>query len=250
MTPPRSVRGLGRMIRFNWPDYVVAGAAALTGLVIARRRPLPIVLRASAAAGAAAAAWWSMTSLVAGHWVYDRSALYRWRWLTEALPELPACWTNVTAGLDESTLVLRDLLGGDSTTLDLFDPVRMTEASIHRARAADPPIAGSLRAEPGCLPLAAAALDAAFVIFAAHELRTTVDREALFGELVRIVRPGGHVLLVEHPRNVANLVAFGPGALHFFSAAEWHRLAGASGLELVEVRTLTPFVMALVLRRP
>jgi hypothetical protein len=249
MRAPRNVRGLRRMVRFNWPDYLVAGAASLAGFAIARRRGLPIALRVTAGAGAAAATWWSLASLVVGHRVYDRSALYRWRWLTEALPEPPERWTNVTAGLDESTLVLRELLGGSSSTLDLFDPVRMTEPSIHRARAADPPVAGSLPAEPGRLPLGDAAVDAAFVIFAAHELRSVADREAFFDELVRITRRGGHVLLVEHPRNVANLVAFGPGALHFFPAAEWRRLATSAGLDVVEVRAMTPFVRALVLRR-
>jgi SAM-dependent methyltransferase len=242
--------GVGRMVRFNWPDYALASAAVPALSAAARWRGLGIVPRIAAAAGAGLAAWWTGASLVAGWWIYDRSALYRWTWVTSLLPAVPRRWANITAGFDESTDVLRSLLGSDGTAIDLFDPVRMTEASIHRARAARPPAEGTVPGTPARLPLGDASLDAAFVIFAAHELRERGDRAALFAELARVVRVGGSVVVVEHPRNAANLLAFGPGAFHFFVTAEWQTLARSAGFELHGRRSMTPFVGALVLSRP
>jgi SAM-dependent methyltransferase len=242
--------GLVRMIRFNWPDYALAAAAIAALSAVAVWAPLGVAARAVGAAGASLAAWWIAASLVTGWWVYDRSPLYRWTWVTTLLPQAPREWANVTAGFDESTDVLRSLLGGDGTTIDLFDPVLMTEASIHRAHADRPPATGTIPGTPARLPLGDASLDAAFVIFAAHELRERDDREALFAELARVIRPGGSVALVEHPRNLPNLIAFGPGALHFFPTAEWRRLARTTGFEINAGRSMTPFVSALILRRP
>ena len=40
-------------------------------------------------------------------------------------------------------------------------------------------------------------------------------RVKLFAELRRTTRDGGHVIVVEHVRNLANLLVYGPGAFHF-----------------------------------
>jgi SAM-dependent methyltransferase len=245
----RRPAGLVRMVRFNWPDYALAAAAIAVLSAAASWAPLGVAARAVAVAGASLAAWWVAASLGTGWWVYDRSPLYRWTWVTTLLPDAPRHWANITAGFDESTDVLRSLLGGDGTTIDLFDPALMTEASIHRAHADRPPAAGTIPGTPAHLPLGDASVDAAFVIFAAHELRTRHDREALFAELARSIRSGGSVVLVEHPRNPPNLIAFGPGAMHFFPTSEWRRLARAAGFESNRARAMTPFVSALILRR-
>lgn len=68
-------------------------------------------------------------------------------------------------------------------------------------------------------------------------------------ELTRIVSPTGRVVLVEHLRDLAAALAFGPGLFHFRPRGEWMRLATLTGLTLERERPITPFVRVLVFRR-
>jgi ubiquinone/menaquinone biosynthesis C-methylase UbiE len=246
-----SVSGLGRMVRFNWPDYLLAAGVILVSLVVAIpvSAPFPGLLTVLAIPAAVVAAWFVVASLVAGWWIYDRSRLYDWAWAASLLERSPARWANVTVGFDESSVRLREVLGAGGTTIDVFDAAGMTEASIRRARASRAPIDGTIRCRLDDLPFGDGSLDAAFVIFAAHEVRDPAGREALFDELARVVRRAGAVVLVEHPRSLPNLIVFGPGAGHFLPRAEWRRLASRSGFRLQETRSMTPFVDAMAFER-
>jgi ubiquinone/menaquinone biosynthesis C-methylase UbiE len=91
--------------------------------------------------------------------------------------------------------------------------------------------------------------DAAFCIFAAHELRHHDQRVRLFGEIARILTPGGRFILMEHSRDWRNFLAFGPGFLHFFSESGWRKAASDAGLTVLTELSMTPFVHVYVLRR-
>jgi len=56
------------------------------------------------------------------------------------------------------------------------------------------------------------------------------------------VAPGGRLVLIEHPRNLAGILAFGPGVLHFLPMAEWSRLAALTGFRMESERAMSPFV--------
>jgi SAM-dependent methyltransferase len=241
--------GVARMVRFNWPHYLAGASVALVAILLGTSNGLPPGLRLLSAAIAASAAWWVAASLAAGYVVYDRSPLSRWRWLANLPAQRPSRWAVVTAGYDEASVPLRRLLGGRAVTVDLYDPSLMTEASIRRAHRVAPPPSDSLTASPDELPLLDGQQDALFVVFAAHELRRRRERQALFGELRRVCREGGAIVLVEHGRDSANLLAFGPGALHFFPYREWLGLASEARLRLVDECRVTPFVRALVFAR-
>ncbi|GAA3211071.1 class I SAM-dependent methyltransferase [Dactylosporangium siamense] len=228
-----------RMVRYNWPKYVAAVAALL---IVAA---LPWPWRLLAVPGAAGVA----VSLVATWWVYDHSSLYHWRWALNLIP-VPTRYAVVSTGLDEISPTLRGLLpDAEPTLLDCYDPVVMTEHSVRRARKLNPPPAGSVPASAGALPVAEADQDAVFLAFAAHELREPAQRRALFAEVARVLRPGGHLVLIEHCRDAVTVAAYGPGAWHFYPRREWLRLARAARLTPAGEATMTPLVRALVFRR-
>jgi SAM-dependent methyltransferase len=125
----------------------------------------------------------------------------------------------------------------------------MTEPSIERARTLSPRALPATRAHHDALPFADGGFDAAFCIFAAHELRSHRHRVELFREIARTLTPGGTFILVEHARDWRNFLAFGPGFLHFFSPRAWRTAAVEAGFTIEREFFRTPFVRACILRR-
>lgn len=137
--------------------------------------------------------------------------------------------------------------GAEGRVIDIYDPSKMTEPSIKRARH----IAGVFSAGTGLQvwPAPDGDFDAAFLIFAAHELRHHQDRVYLFQKIARVLRRGGELLLVEHLRDGANFLAFDPGFFHFFSKRTWATAVDAAGLRIRLHTTITPFVHVFVLQK-
>jgi SAM-dependent methyltransferase len=239
--------GLLHVIRFNWPRY----ALVLLVVVAAASAPAPVPARYLLRCAAAVAAAWVAVGLLVTWWAYDHSPLYRWRWLLYLLPPAPpARYAVVSTGLDEVSPALQHLFPhARPELLDLYDPRLTREGSVRRARALVPPPPGARPAHPDRLPVPDRALDAVFLVFAAHELRTPGPREALFAEIARTLRPGGRLLLVEHFRDAANIAAYGPGAWHFYPRREWLRLCRGASLTPVREVRMTPFIHALACRR-
>jgi len=70
----------------------------------------------------------------------------------------------------------------------------------------------------------------------------------LFLEIARVLIPGGELVVMEHSRDWWNLLAFGPGFLHFFSQRAWRRTAYKAGFGVQAELSMTPFVHVYVLR--
>jgi SAM-dependent methyltransferase len=239
--------GVLQIVRYNWSLYLGAifVPALVVGLVLAVHPPA--VLAALLILGAIAAVFWLALSLAVSHYVYDRSDLYRWEWIRERVAPNPRHVVNVHAGLDETSLALQEMYpAAEVAILDVYDPAEMPEPSIARARREDRSRLASIKADFRKLPLQTASADLVTVIFVAHELRRPASKESFFRELARVIKPGGRVLLVEHLRDTWNLVAFGPGAFHFFPRSQWLRVAEATGFRLSEEISRTVFVRAFV----
>jgi SAM-dependent methyltransferase len=231
--------GVGRVVRYNWPRYAAAGLAVGVGGLVSPLRPVALLALA-----------WIGAGLLVTWLAYDRTALYRWHWLLPLLDTAPGRYAVVSTGLDEASAALHRLLpGSHATLLDLYDPAVTRTGSLRRARALTTTPAQSQPARYHAFGVPDAQFDAVFLVFAAHELRTTAQRTALHREIARTLRPHGRLILVEHCRDTANLLAYGPGALHFYSRRHWLRLARDAGLTPVGRARMTPLVHALAYRR-
>jgi SAM-dependent methyltransferase len=242
--------GMLQILRFNWTFYFVAVVVCLSASLILILVPLSSVARLVLCTGVSCAVWWGLGSLLASHFIYDRS-IYPLDWLAKSLRRTPVRWVNIHAGFDETTAPLAGIFGAHGmTSLDIFDPQVMTEASIRRARNPGSAATVTRRADFRCLPLENSSCDAVFLLFAAHEIRHRDKRRLFTGELARILKPAGEIILVEHLRDAANFMAFGPGCLHFLPRSQWLAFAEEAELELTLEKRVNPFVRLFVLRKP
>ncbi|HVU48579.1 MAG TPA: class I SAM-dependent methyltransferase [Terracidiphilus sp.] len=241
-------QGVLQILQFNRRLYVTAAMGILAALPLALL--LPHVLCIMLSLATAPVIFWLAASLLVSHYVYDRYPLYNLNWIAREIAGTPTCWINVHCGFDETSALLESTFPGThGQIVDIYDPRFMTEPSIERARKLSRCAVPTIRAHHDALPFANNSFDAAFCIFAAHELRSHSHRVALFGEIARTLSPGGTFILVEHARDWRNFLAFGPGFLHFFSPRAWHTAAVESGFTIQRQFFRTPFVRAYILRR-
>jgi SAM-dependent methyltransferase len=244
----RPYQGVMQILQFNWRMYLGAALGIFAAAITWPR--LPASGRAALMLCAAPALFWLIASLAVSHYVYDRFPLYDLHWLERALAAAPRRWINIHAGWDETSGLLQAIFPESiGEAVDLFDPAMMTEASIRQAHRANRAVLPSTPARYDALPFENATVDAAFVIFAAHELRRQEQRVKFFLEIARVLTPGGECLLVEHARDEWNFLAFGPGFLHFFPQRVWRNVAQQAGLAVRSKFELTRFVHVFVLRR-
>jgi hypothetical protein len=245
-TSRRPLQGVLTILRFNWHFFALAAAGLVALLVSAAFLPRPFDLLAVAAAQSAALL--VLVSLAASYLAYDASGLYRLDWLAPLLPPAGTA-ANIHAGFDETSAALRARFPRiDWTVFDFYDPAKHTEISIRRARAATPPQPGTLPLPTTASALASAPFDRVLLFLAAHEIRDHAERVAFFRTLRGALAPGGAILVVEHLRDPANLLAYNLGAWHFHTAAEWLSTFREAGLLVGERRKLNPFITLFVLR--
>jgi SAM-dependent methyltransferase len=238
---PGKYDGVLQIIRYNWSLYALTFLAA-TSCIAAGQLLRSRAGSAIALLGVALVCWMAI-SLLASHYIYDRSSLYDFRWMLDKLPRQPSTWVNIHCGLDQSSHLLLSLFpGAKSQILDVFDPSEMTEPSIARARGGNAAPSETVAVDFRALPAPPGSCDAVFLIFAAHELRNRSSRREFFVEIARVLSATGTVVMIEHLRDLPNFAAFGPGFLHFQSRREWINVAASTDLALVNEFSITPFV--------
>ena len=244
----RPYQGVVQILEFNRRRYVMtligAGAASLA------LPHLELPLRLAMLVFVVPAIFWTFSSLLVSHYVYDCFPLYDLTWLSQTLSRIPRRWVNIHCGFDEtSPLLAATFPDACGTVIDIFDPQVTTETSIRQAREGRHTAIDTTHARYDNLCLEAESFDAAFCIFAAHELRVHAQRVKLFKEVARVLRVGGEFVLIEHLRDWRNLLGFGPGFLHFFSRNAWRKAAAHAGLAVRAEFSRTPFVHVFILRR-
>jgi SAM-dependent methyltransferase len=237
-----------QILRFNRRFYLAASGGNAIAFLVAVQAPL--IWRVPLFVGCSLALYWTCSSLLASYYIYDWYPLYQLNWLARQFPKAPRRWVNIHAGLDETSHLLPELFpSAEGRVLDIYDPQEMTEHSIEEARRTSPSLVEATPAQWNSLPLGGETIDVALVMFAAHELRRDQARVQFFGELARALTKDGEVALIEHNRDWANFLAFGPGFLHFFSKSAWRRAASAAGLRVRKEFSMTPFITVFMLRR-
>lgn len=243
-------QGAIQIFQYNRPFYLFTWLGSLVAILVLSWVSLPWWLRLAGFVGVGLSFVWSVLSLVVSYYVYDASGLYRWDWISGWFAERPSSWINIHAGLDESSPALKEMFPeGFLGVLDIYDPNEMTEPSIARARELTPPELIPTAVDYKALPIVSGGVETIFLLFAAHEVRRPEAREKFFSELSRALCSGGRLLIVEHLRDAANFLAFGPGCLHFLSRAEWLRVARGSGFGVLREESFTPFVRVFLLEK-
>jgi hypothetical protein len=236
--------------RFNWPFYLAGSAmliASFGGILLSSSQPVRLLCLLALLGSA----YFVFGSLGVSHLIYDRSDLYRWPWLERALRGARLDrFIFCHSGFDETSSALGEKFpAADWQVIDHFDQRLMPEASIQRARRMFPPTPATVAAPFDRWPADAASADVVFGILAIHELRTEAQRAAWFAEAWRCLRGKGRVVLVEHVRDLANFLAFGPGFLHFHSCASWRRCWEQAGFRCFDEFRVTPWVRVFILRK-
>jgi SAM-dependent methyltransferase len=216
----RPLQGLRNVFLFNWPYYAL-GAAALIVLISANQffhqpgNTITVLLATLLLLPV-------MVSLFVTLYVYDMSGLYEMHWLDGI--SKPDCdrIVNVTAGFDETSTFLADRFKkSELDVCDFFDQKRHTEPSIQRARRANRPFPGTRIISTSSIPLENESADLIIAFLSTHEIREQRERASFFKELGRALSPNGRIVVVEHLRDAANLLAYNVGALHFHSRPSW-----------------------------
>ncbi len=141
---------------------------------------------------------------------------------------------------------LRRSLSGQGRSIDVVDPALALDHPLRRACRRSPPPGSPVHPVMLDGAVEPRSVDVVFLLMAAHEAHGPA-RSALLRSAARAIGPGGRLILVEHLRDAANIVAFGPGAWHFSRREAWIETTTEAGLRVVDETKLSPFVRGFVL---
>jgi ubiquinone/menaquinone biosynthesis C-methylase UbiE len=245
-TPTRTfAQGVLNIVRFNWHFYILSFLLILFFIALNNYFIHPYQTLVDFLIGAAAAT--TLISLLVSFYVYDVSNLYTFNWLN-----IPGGgkMVNINAGFDEvSDLLKQKFPSSDLTVLDFYDPLRHTEISIKRARAAYPPVPNTIKVTTSNLPLPNGCADTIFLILSAHEIRDEYERVLFFKELHRILNLNGQIIVIEHLRDTANFSAYNIGFFHFLPKSSWFRVFEVAELRISNQGNITPFLTTFILEK-
>jgi SAM-dependent methyltransferase len=223
---------------YNWPIFASILFFGLVMMVVSLLLPTPWTwLALICGLGAFGVV---LSVLIMTYFVYDAGHIHEYDRLAELgnLAEANVV-LDVTCGKLRGTRGFIPLFkrSGHYFLIDIYDSEKMNEASLQRAREMEPPIHADRRIyqQPGNvkrLPVPHKWADIIYCDFSLHEIRNAADRDALFAEFTRVLKPNGRLLIAEHSLDMPNFISFGPGAFSFFPANTWREHIAKAGLKI------------------
>lgn len=233
----RHYSGTVSTLLYNWPIFLGGLSFSIIVLTVSAFLPAP----------------WHWFFLIAGigvlallviilaatYVVYDAGSQHEYDRLAELGGVAQAnVVLDITCGkLRGSRGLLAHFSSGHYFLFDLYEASKMNDQALARARQMEPPLEAGHRiyrrpAQPANLPVPHHWADVIYCSFSLHELQDAADREAIFKEFARVLKPEGRLLIAEQGRDWLNFLTFGPGVLSFFSPATWRRHIEQAGLEI------------------
>lgn len=131
----------------------------------------------------------------------------------------------------------RHFTTGRVIVIDVYNPQMTPSGELARARrqARRPEPDPRLSWRDGkisLLPLADGSVPAVTMSEVASEFWQLGDRQQLFNEVFRILRPGGRILLVERVRTTTNILVKGPAGLRLAHKAYWEKMLVDAGFKV------------------
>lgn len=248
MEPVRQpFQGILNIIRFNWHFYTWAAGAVVALLLLSEvvshfssyliRLAVVIVLS-------------TFISGIISFYVYDKSPLYTFSWLAPLFDTYPSTILTFHAGFDETSALLQKYFPkAHLQVFDFYDPRLHREISIQRARKAYPAYPNTKSIRTDAVPLQNGLADCIFLILAAHEIRNLAERIHFFGELKRVLKPTGKIIVVEHLRDNLNFLAYNIGFFHFLPESEWLTTFSQAKLRVGQRFRIAHFITVYVLEK-
>lgn len=236
----KPLQGVRNIVRFNWHFYVLSIALLILLAVLYAQASHVYAWVLLVVMGGIVLA--ISLSLIVSLYIYDLSGFYAFDWIQHRGAPVQHI-LNIHAGFDETSERLHSRFPDARLhVFDFYDPQLHTELSIRRARKAYPPYPGTIVVSSKQLPALANKVDLVFLIFAAHEIRDDAERVQFLRSVKDRMKEGGRLYLVEHLRDMPNMLVYNIGALHFYGRNIWLCDMAKAGFQLVEEKTFTPFV--------
>ncbi len=241
-------QGVFNIVRFNWHFYLMALLLFIfsflfsTYAVSNARLFFKIIL---------ILIFYSVfISLFISYYIYDFKEFYSLKWLEFIDVEKRKNIININAGFDETSAIIENKFpNGNLKVLDFYDSNFNTEMAIERARKAYPAYKNTKKVSFYDLPIKDEFSELIFLIFAAHEIRKSNDRNTFFKELNRILDNNGKIILIEHLRDLPNFLAFNIGFFHFYSKKTWLNDIEKSNLKISSEHKLTIFTSLFIIEK-
>ncbi len=232
-------QGLLNVVTFNWHLFIISFVSVVV-LLFVQSLVDSSIISFSLRMIAYLIIITTLVSLVVTHYIYDHSNLYSFSWLS---PNDASSILNINAGFDEVSYTIKyQTPSSEYVVADFYDEEKHTELSIKRARERYPSIPGTLKINTNRLPFENNHFDLIIGMLSIHEIRENEECIQFLKELKRILKPSGQIVIIEHLRDLPNILAYNIGAWHFHSKPRWLNQFESAGLTLYQEEKITAFI--------